>query len=343
MLLSGSRFLVPFNHARPVDGPSLDKPLVLQFQGDWGQANLHRICGWLAQEVYDRTPEGTRIATWSGRGGADAVTAVMSGLVDMAMMTPAYLGRCAREGTAIFAGSPQPALRAIGTLPQDDRLIFAIDADLGIRSFAEIRSKKPALRIATSHDDRINTVGYAAQTIMKAHGISREEFERWGGEYVEDERPFPPLRWFRDGEVDAVLHEAIMSPEWQEAARTRRVTYVPMEESALSDLEERFGWPRGIVPAGYLPGLDRDLVTLDFSDFLAVVRGDMPNDVAYLLAWCMGETGAAIERQYRHIPAERSPVGYPLDPKKIAQTSIPLHPGARRYYVEHGHTSGGAE
>ena len=84
-------------------------------------------------------------------------------------------------------------------------------------------------------------------------------------------------------------------------------------------------------------GLDAPLETLDFSDFLVMVRADMPEDVAYLITWCMGETRAVLEAQYRHIPPERSPVSYPLDPAKMARTPIPLHPGAARYYGEHGH------
>jgi TRAP-type uncharacterized transport system substrate-binding protein len=50
----------------------------------------------------------------------------------------------------------------------------------------------------------------------------------------------------------------------------------------------------------------------------------------------MCERREAIERQYAHIPPHRSPVTYPLDPVKIAQTSIPLHPGAERYYRDAG-------
>ena len=36
----------------PVAGePRLRRPVTLAFRGDWGQANMHRICGWLAQEI----------------------------------------------------------------------------------------------------------------------------------------------------------------------------------------------------------------------------------------------------------------------------------------------------
>jgi TRAP-type uncharacterized transport system substrate-binding protein len=74
--------------------------------------------------------------------------------------------------------------------------------------------------------------------------------------------------------------------------------------------------------------------TLDFSDFLMIAREDLPDDVAYLIAWCLCERRQVIDQAYRHIPPARSPVTYPLDPQKIAQTTIPLHPGAARYYRE---------
>jgi hypothetical protein len=65
-----------------------------------------------------------------------------------------------------------------------------------------------------------------------------------------------------------------------------------------------------------------------------IARSDLPEDIAHMIAWCLCEKRAVLERMYRHIPPERSPVTYPLEPKKIATTSINLHPGAARYYRE---------
>ena len=315
-------------------GPRIERDVVLQFQGDWGQANLHRICGWLAQEFNDRAGRGSRSATWSGRGGSDAVEHVASHRVDLAMITPAYLGKSARNGLGMFRGLPHPELRALGVLPQNDRLVLAIGAELDIRSFADLRNRRPPLRIATSQDDGVNTIGYAVTRVLAAHGVSRDEIISWGGEFLEDERPFPPIQWYREGIADAVFHEAIMSPEWQRATTQRDTHFVPMEPDALAVLERELGWPSGTLPPNYLPGLDTELRTLDFSDFLVLVHEDMLDDVAYLLTWCMNETSEAIERQYRHLPADRTPVGYPLDSRRLQQSPIPLHPAAERYYAE---------
>ncbi|HTN79268.1 MAG TPA: TAXI family TRAP transporter solute-binding subunit [Acidimicrobiales bacterium] len=322
------------------DSPRIDRALTLDFQGDWGQANLHRICGWLAQEVFDRSGPGSRTAIWTGRGGADAVDSIATHAVDLSMIVPAYAAHSAREGVGMWEGAPHPELRALGVMPQDDRLVFAVGAEHGIRSFADLREMKVPLVIATSQDDGVNTVGYAVNRVMEAHGIPRDEFLAWGGSFVEDERPFPPLRWYCEGRADAVFHEAIMTPPWQEVGVARATCFIPMEDGALTTLEKELGWPRAVLRGGYLPGCDDDLLTLDFSSFLVLVHEDMPDDVAYLLTWCMVHTAHAIERQYHHIPSERSPLNYPFEPDRMRETSIPLHPAAARVYDELGGAHG---
>jgi hypothetical protein len=319
------------------ESPRLDRSLTLQFAGDWGQANLHRVCGWLAQEVGDRAGPYSRFAIWSARGGTDSVRLVGRGLVDVALATPAAFVAMALDGRGPYGGEAFPHLRALGSVPQDDRLVLAVDAALGVRSFAELRSRRPPLRIATSPDDGVNHIGLAVHRIMDLAGIPRATLASWGGAYLEGERPPDCLARLRDGEANAIFFEAIMTPGWLQVAEQRPLRFLPVEAPVLDQLERDYGWPRGTLPAGYLPGLDAPLETLDFSDFLVTVRADLPDEVAHLLAWCLGETRAALERQYRHLPPDRSPVSYPLDPVKMARTPIPLHPGAARYYQDHGY------
>ena len=52
----------------------LEHPITLHMMGDWGIANLHRICGWIGAELWRRSPAGSKFATWAGRGGTDAIT-----------------------------------------------------------------------------------------------------------------------------------------------------------------------------------------------------------------------------------------------------------------------------
>lgn len=64
-------------------GPRVDRKLDLKFTGDWGQANFHRICSWLTQEVCDRAAAGSRTAIFSLRDGdLDSVRQVASGEIE---------------------------------------------------------------------------------------------------------------------------------------------------------------------------------------------------------------------------------------------------------------------
>ena len=315
--------------------PRLDRSLTLQFIGDWGQANFHRICSWLTQEFCDRAGARSRVAIWNTiDGGIDAARAVFDGEVDMAILTPAQALPAALDGTGIFAGRPMPSLRALAVLPQRDRMLLALPRDVGIGSFAELRDRKPALNIATSEDNGSNLIGYIARRYMEAHGIDEATLESWGGRYINSSRPDLSMHRFRDGVADAALQEAVMTPWWRDAVVTRDAVILPAEPEALAKLEAERGWRTVDLAAGFYPGQDDALPALDFSDFVIVVRDDMPEDVAHLLTWCLVETRGRIEQQFRHIPPERSPLTYPLDPVAMARTSLPLHAGARRYYEQ---------
>jgi TRAP-type uncharacterized transport system substrate-binding protein len=309
----------------------VDRRYTLTFQGDWGQANLHRICGWLSQEVGDRSAPGSRFFIRNGRGGADAIENVLSGEVDVALMTPTAALGMVRGGLGPLAVDGAHRLRALGTLPQRDRLVTCVDAALGVSTMNELADRLPQLRIATSPDDGVNLIGLAAHRELQAAGVEPTAVENTGGEFLYSERPFASIAAFRDGAANVLIHEAIMTPHWQRITENKQVVYLDATREVLNAFDE-WQWPSAVVPQGYLPELDHDLTALEFSDFLVICTEDLPSDVASLIAWCMTATRDALEVQYRHIPPDRSPVTYPLDPKAIASAPIPMHPAAESTY-----------
>jgi uncharacterized protein len=306
--------------------PHIDRTVTLQMQGDWGAANLHRVCGWISMELTDRCGPGTRMAIWNGRGFVDGVAAVVKHEVDLAMVTPAAFVRAALDGRGPYGGVAHPELRALGVVPQRDRLVVGVARSWGIRSFDELRTRRPPLRLATSFDDGVNHVGLAAGELLRRSGV---DIEGWGGTFLRDERPFESLDHVRAGRADAIVHEAVMLPAWQEIGAD--LHFLAVERSVLDGLEADLGWPAADLPADYFPGSPA-LHTLDCSDFLVLTHEGLPADLAYAIAWVLGETRAVLERQYRHLEPERSPVTYPLDPVTMGRTPIALHDGAAAYY-----------
>lgn len=317
--------------------PQLTRSHQLRFVGDWGGANFHRICSWLTEEFCKRSGPRSRVTISSIRdGGIEAISLVEDGEADLCIATPAMLMPQALAGQGIFKDRAAPHLRALAVLPQSDRMVLAIRSDLHITSFEQLRRERPAIRIATSRSDGTSFIGYVARLFMQAHQISETTLAEWGASYVEDVNPLHSLARMQRGETDAVLQEAIMTPWWCDLVESGKVTLLPAEDDALAQLLSEHGLPSIPLPAGYWSNLKAPLNALDFSDFLVLVRDDMPQHIANVLTWCLVETRETIEKQYRHLLPHRSPLSYPLVPQRMANAPIPLHTGAELYYREAG-------
>ncbi|MGW1784828.1 TAXI family TRAP transporter solute-binding subunit [Streptomyces sp. NPDC002143] len=306
------------------DTPQLSRPVTVHFRADWGQANFHRIFGWLSQELGDLAPEGSRFAIWTGRGGLDQIAALRAQECDITLVSPtAALSMLHQAGEL-------KGLAALGVIPQRDRLVVAVDAELPVSTVADLASLDRPVKISTSADDGANLIGLAAHKGLRLAGVDPEKFS-----FFYHDRPFPPIAEFTSGAADVLIHEAIMTPHWQRIAQARPVKYLPWGDTVL-DAFEAEGWGRAVVPAGYLPGLEKDLTTLEFSDFVMLCREDLADDIAYATAWSMVRTRRTLEGMYAHIPVDHSPVTYPLVPSAMARTPLPLHPAAERAYADLG-------
>lgn len=316
---------------------------MLDLVGDWGQATFHRILGWLTQEFCDRTGPKSRSKIWSIRGGGvEAVPLVHDGEADVAVVTPAKLMPAALQGEGIFAPyGPMPHLRALGVLPQSDRMILAVHPKFGVRSFEDIRNQKPALKLATSENDGQSFIGYVAATLLDAHGLDQATIESWGGQIITGKRPQLCFKSALDGTADALIQEAIMLSDWNELVERRGWIPIPVETEALHKLttiQRRAGFHAVEIRPDHW-ATKTGFQAADFSDFLLVVRDDMPDDVAALLTWCMINTRSRLEAQFNHVPADKCALTYPINPVEMAKSSIPLHPAAKKVYEEAGYLS----
>ena len=169
----------------------LSRSYFLTFVGDWGGANLHKVCCWLTEEFCRRAGPKTRTAIWS-MADDDPVTLVQNGVADLCLTTPVMLVHAQMAGSAIYAGRPAPNIRGLAVIPQNDSIVLALAPQFGIRTFAELKAKRPPLRIATSPKDA--PIGYVGRLLLAAHGIDEQTLNSWGGSFVEDEHPFDTLR-----------------------------------------------------------------------------------------------------------------------------------------------------
>jgi len=311
----------------------------VRLKGGWGTENLTSACGWIATGLRWRTAKHSTFVIHTGRGMVDNVLAVLDGTVDLAFTTPTVTASMALSGSGPYP-QPHPGLRAIAALPHRDRLLFAVTLQAaeryGLHTFADFAARRPPLRVATGLNDGINIVGYSVERVLQAYGLAWDDLEGWGGKWLVSETPHPALHWFASGEADALFYEAVTL--WQKFLGQTRLHLLPIEREVLDQLQQGYGYEQAEIEPGEFPGVERPVPTLDFSQWLLVAREELPEELAYLVAQVIVEDRADFETRYQHLPLKESALHYPIQPEKICQTTpIPLHPGAARYYDEHGY------
>jgi TRAP-type uncharacterized transport system substrate-binding protein len=307
----------------------------LRMKADWGMANFYRIFGWLAHGLYTRFGPPGLSQVETGQAWVDNIESLVSGASDVTIATPTEFGVQAMLGIGQFE-TPHPELRALGVLPHDDAVLFAVPAELPFTSIEEIAESQYPLRIAAPPNDGVCAAGWACQMILDESGLTVDALRSAGGEFLYREYPrlCPPL--VLAGHADAVINEAMMLPDWRDLAARRPMRFLSVGDDVLARLTEKYHLRSRWVHSGRLPGQDEPIHTVDFSGWLVIVTEAMPDELAYNLTAVMVETRGDLERLFAG-PLETSPLAYPIRPDHMPLTGeVPLHPGAARYYRERG-------
>lgn len=276
----------------------------------------------------------------SGRNDNVSVTLATGGLlllpkvarrrIDIGWINPmAGLAMAVRAAGPFRAPLP---LRVLAVFPSLDWLVFAVRADSGIASLADVRRRRYPLRIATRTLSRDDTTTFAIAEVLRFHGLSFRQIRAWGGEVHHHANPTSPrlIGAIRTGTVDAVFDEGV--PIWGPEALAAGMRFLPLDGDVIDHMT-RLGFRRAILPAGTYSGLAEDVVTLDFSGWPVFAHQDLDEEVAFAVC-------AAIEARADLIPVDQTG---PLALRQICNESqacpidAPLHPGAERFYREHGY------
>ena len=284
-------------------------------------------------------PGGTTEGSFSLIGTQDpaVIPSVARGEVHAAMLNPSAMLTLAVRGTGPFT-EPQP-LAAIGVIPSDDQLAFAVTAALGVSSLAEIAERQIPLRLSVrgSHDP---STALIANEVLKAYGFDLDDIERWGG-HVSHDQPLPnhPTRLgaVERGEVDAVFDEAVNT--WVGRAAGMGMRVLPVDGEPMAHLAAQ-GFRPGVLAASRFPDLGADVPTVDFSGWPIYTGAAAPE--AFVTAFCR-----ALEARKDRIPWEGSGK-LPLPLERMcrdapdAPLDVPLHPAAEQVWRDCGYLTGPA-
>jgi TRAP-type uncharacterized transport system substrate-binding protein len=183
--------------------------------------------------------------------------------------------------------------------------------------------------------------------VLAEYGIEIEDFGRWGGSVTYADRQLnfmhegperkDRVSAMRDGELDAVFDEGLMSRSWTQIADAVDLTFLPVDDTVLSALEDRFGAQRAVIPKGRLRGVEQDTPTVDFAGWLLLCRTDLPDELVYLTLVALEEQKGQIESLFEGQRPHAGLSDLPFDISKVGiGTGVPLHSGAVRFLSERG-------
>lgn len=263
-------------------------------------------------------------------GGMRAPIEVGKKRVDVAYVNPSPVVTMAYRGRGYY--KERMPLRALASFPSWDRIAFAVARDLKINSLWDIARRKIPLRISTRSFGVDNTTHYTVSKILSLCGLSFAKIKRWGGSWEECPWPSFPKRneSIRRGEVNAVFDEGIHC--WLDEALECGFQVLHLESDALRALES-IGYRRALIPRARYKKLAEDIRTVDFSGWPLITHRWLDNDVAYSIC-------EAIDAKKNVIIVDDVK---PLNMRKICRDTesgplrIPLHPGAKRFYLQKGY------
>ena len=210
-------------------------------------------------------------------------------------------------------------LRAIASLfPESLHLV--VSAAGPIQTLADLKGKHISLgqtESGTLVDARI---------VLAAGGLTEKNLSP---EYLRSGTAAASLS---DGTIDGFfLIGGVPIPAIRALAATTPIRLVPISDEVLSKMQEKYGpYHRSVIPADTYPGVSVATSTVGFHA-LWVVSADASDDLIYAI------TKALWNEATQRLLDAHNPIGKHVRLEDaLAGLSVPLHPGARRFYREAG-------
>jgi hypothetical protein len=214
-----------------------------------------------------------------------------------------------------------PRLRAIASL-FPEVLHVVVRSDSPIRSIAGLAGRTVAVG-ETGSGTLVNS-----KMLLAAAGFGENDVNR------KNLRPAQAAEEMKAGTVDAViLAGSYPVPAIEELAAAMPIRLVPITGGVAAKLESQFGfYEPATIPAGSYRNVDTDTPAVGFHA-LWVVGADADADLIYNITRAVWSEGGA------RLFAAIGPVGKEIRlADALKGISLPLHPGAERFYREQGFT-----
>lgn len=271
------------------------------------------IVGRALSEQYNRRLPNVRVAPEPIADLELKVDALQRDELDLAFVDAETAYRTYKRGTESLP-APHTHLRAIAVLFSTFVHIIT-RADAGIDTVRDLRGRRLNVGNSGGYPDQ------AARLILKSYGLDYTDVEISFG------RDSDPADALRSHEVDAlVFWTPLYNQTLMRVVNTVDVRLLPLDRDAISAAQSHNQFLKSmVIPAGTYPNQLDALQTVG-DDVLLLCREDLPDQLVRDLTAELFDAVPALVQAH--------PVAGGINPNRGPTASIPLHPGAARFYRE---------
>ena len=226
----------------------------------------------------------------------------------------------AYNGKEMFKDKPTKFLRGITNLyPNVMHIVVAANSNIkSVKDFAGKKFVPGAIGSATE----INS-----KEILSLYGLDYKEKKNVKGEYLGYSEAAEALK---DGRVDGILIAGgLPTSSVLDAASSLKIRILSIEPEMIAKLKETMPWYYEItIPKGTYIGQTEDVKTVAVANIL-ICRDDLSNELVYNM------TKALHDNQKDLVAAHSAAKDMKLQDALKGMT-VPMHPGAEKYYKEKG-------
>ncbi len=275
--------------------------------------------GMLAQLISNKVQIGDRkFSATAETGNASVANSTLLGRqgIESAFVAANILD-AAYKGEKQFEGKAIKNIRALGALyPETVQLV--VRSDSGINSFMDIKGK--SVSSGSPGSGQWQLLG----DLLAAHGMDRKDIS-------EDYSSFSQsVEKIKDGNLDASLITAgAPTASVLELANHHEIKIVPLAGEPIAKLRENQPYyAESILPANTYEGQTEDVKTIAVRAIWAT-HDKLDETVAYEIVKALYENTETLAKV--HVKGKEISID-----KALESVSIPLHPGAEKYYKEKG-------
>ncbi len=273
--------------------------------------------GILAQALSQAVPEVV-VTSQAGNASVANCNLIRDKQVESAFVQ-SNVAYNAYNGLEAFKDKPAKNLRFIASLYPETIQIVA-RADSKIKTVKDIKGKRlvPGDRGSGTEVDTLNILGVYGYTYKDFANVDWLSFSG-GAQRLQDKQA--DVTFTTAGWPTAAITELAISTN---------IVLVPIDEAKIKDLTKKYPfYAKIVIPKATYKGQDKDVATIT-TMAQWVVGAEVPDEVVYKLTKALWESGAKKM-------AEAHAQGKNVQPKTaLAGMSIPLHPGAEKFYKEAG-------